>query len=121
MLRLAGEQQEVLVVSDQFGCPTYTGHLGGALAQLVEGEELGIHHIAGGGYCSWYEFAQEIFDQAGVECRVMAGTTEMLARKAPRPAYSVLGTERAEPITLPHWKRGLADYLAQRELAEAAA
>jgi dTDP-4-dehydrorhamnose reductase len=121
MLRLGGEQPEVLVVSDQVGCPTYTRHLGEALAILVEGEEFGIHHLAGGGHCSWYEFAQEIFDQAGVECRVMAGTTEMLARKAPRPAYSVLGTERTDPISLPHWRRGLAEYLAERQLAEAAA
>ncbi len=121
MLRLGGEQPEVLVVSDQVGCPTYTRHLGEALAILVEGEEYGIHHIAGGGQCSWYEFAQEIFDQAGVECRVMAGTTEMLARKAPRPAYSVLGSERAEPIALPHWRRGLAEYLAERQLTGAVA
>jgi dTDP-4-dehydrorhamnose reductase len=121
MLRLGGEQPEVLVVSDQVGCPTYTRHLGEALAVLVEGEEYGIHHIAGAGQCSWYEFAQEIFDQAGVECRVMAGTTEMLARKAPRPAYSVLGSERPEPITLPHWRRGLAEYLAERQVTKAAA
>ncbi len=121
MLRLGGEQPEVLVVSDQVGCPTYTRHLGEALAALAEGEEYGIHHIAAGGQCSWYEFAQEIFDQAGVECRVMAGTTEMLARKAPRPAYSVLGSERAEPITLPHWRRGLAEYLAERQVTEAVA
>jgi dTDP-4-dehydrorhamnose reductase len=116
MLRLGGEQSEVLVVSDQVGCPTYTRHLGEALALLIEGEEFGIHHIAGSGECSWYEFAQEIFDQAGVECRVMAATTEMLARKAPRPAYSVLGTERADPIVLPHWRKGLAAYLAERQL-----
>ena len=121
MLRLGGEQPEVLVVSDQVGCPTYTRHLAEALAVLIEGEEFGIHHIAGGGQCSWYEFAQEIFDQADVECRVMAGTTEMLARKAPRPAYSVLGSERAEPIALPHWRRGLAEYLAERQVAEAVA
>jgi dTDP-4-dehydrorhamnose reductase len=121
MLRLGNEQPEVLVVSDQVGCPTYTRHLGEALAVLLEGEDFGIHHIAAAGRCSWYEFAQEIFDQAGVECRVMAGTTEMLARKAPRPAYSVLGSERPDPITLPHWKRGLAEYLAERRVAEVAA
>jgi dTDP-4-dehydrorhamnose reductase len=120
MLRIGEEQPEVLVVSDQVGCPTYTRHLGEACALLVEGEEYGIHHIAGGGQCSWYEFAQEIFDQAGVECRVMAGTTEMLARKAPRPAYSVLGSERPDPLVLPHWSRGLAAYLAERALEAAA-
>jgi dTDP-4-dehydrorhamnose reductase len=121
MLRLGHEQPEVLVVSDQVGCPTYTRHLGQALAELAEGQEYGIHHIAGGGRCSWYEFAQEIFDQAGVECRVMAGTTEMLARKAPRPPFSVLGTERENPIALPHWRRGLEEYLAERQAVEAAA
>ncbi|HYY73351.1 MAG TPA: dTDP-4-dehydrorhamnose reductase [Solirubrobacterales bacterium] len=117
MLRLGAEQSEVLVVSDQVGCPTYTRHLARALALLIEGEEFGIHHVPGGGHCSWYEFAQEIFDQAGVECRVMAATTEMLARPAPRPAYSVLGTERRDPITLPHWRLGLSAYLRKRELA----
>jgi dTDP-4-dehydrorhamnose reductase len=116
MLRLGAAQSEVLVVSDQVGCPTYTRHLGEALAQLIEGEEFGVHHIAGGGSCSWYEFAQEIFDQADVECRVMAGTTEMLARKAPRPPYSALASERADPIALPHWREGLAAYLAERQL-----
>lgn len=115
MLRLGSEQPEVLVVSDQVGSPTYTRHLAAALALLVEGEEFGIHHIAASGSCSWYEFAQEIFDLAGIEAGVLAGTTEMLARPAPRPAYSVLGSEREDPIVLPHWKQGLAEYLAQRE------
>jgi dTDP-4-dehydrorhamnose reductase len=123
MLRLGNERPEVLVVSDQVGCPTYTRHLGEGLAQLLGGDDFGIHHMAADGECSWYEFAQEIFDQAGVECRVMAGTTEMLARPAPRPAYSVLGTERRDPIRLPHWRQGLAEYLAERKAArqEAAA
>jgi dTDP-4-dehydrorhamnose reductase len=116
MLRLGSEQPEVLVVSDQVGCPTYTRHLGEACALLVEGDEFGIHHVAGGGQCSWYEFAQEIFDQAGLECRVMSATTGMLARKAPRPAYSVLGSERRDAIVLPHWSMGLAAYLAERAL-----
>ena len=60
-------------------------HLAAALATLVEGEDYGIHHIAAAGQCSWFEFAQEIFDQEGIECRVMAATTEMLGRPAPRP------------------------------------
>ncbi len=120
MLRLGNEQSEILVVSDQVGCPTYTGHLGEGLALLVEGEEFGIHHMAGGGHCSWYEFAQEIFDQAGLEVRVMSATTDMLARAAPRPPYSVLGTERSSGIALPYWRRGLAAYLAERGLEAAA-
>lgn len=117
MLRLGEERPEVLVVSDQVGCPTYTRHLAEGIAELLERRDYGIHHMAADGQCSWYEFAQEIFDQAGLECRVMAGTTEMLARPAPRPAYSVLGTERPDPIRLPHWRQGLAEYLAERERA----
>jgi dTDP-4-dehydrorhamnose reductase len=114
MLRLAGEQPEVLVVADQVGCPTYTRHLAAALAVLAESEEYGIHHVAAAGSCSWFEFAQEIFDQEGIECRVMAGTTEMLARKAPRPPLSALVSERPDAIALPHWRRGLSEYLAAR-------
>ena len=115
MLRAGSEQPEVIVVSDQVASPTYTPHLAEALALLIETEEYGIHHIAGAGRCSWFEFAQEIFDQAGVECRVMAGTTEMLARPAPRPGLSLLLSERPDPIVLPDWHQGLAEYLAARE------
>jgi dTDP-4-dehydrorhamnose reductase len=114
MLRLAGEQPEVVVVTDQVGCPTYTRHLAQALALVIESEDYGIHHIAASGSCSWYEFAQEIFDQEGLECRVMAGTTEMLSRPAPRPALSALVSERDDPIVLPDWRQGLAEYLAER-------
>jgi dTDP-4-dehydrorhamnose reductase len=115
MLRVAGEQPEVIVVSDQVASPTYTAHLAQALALVIETEEFGIHHIAAAGRCSWFEYAQEIFDQAGVECRVMAGTTEMLGRPAPRPPYSLLVSEREDPIMLPDWHQGLAEYLQERE------
>ncbi len=115
MLRLAAGQSEVLVVHDQVGTPTYTWHLAYGIARLIEGIEFGVHHMAAAGSCSWYEFAQEIFEQAKVECKVLSATTEMLARPAPRPAYSVLGTEREHAITLPSWQEGLAGYLAQRE------
>jgi dTDP-4-dehydrorhamnose reductase len=121
MLALAEDQPEVLVVSDQVGCPTYTAHLAASIAELIESDAYGIHHLPGGGSCSWYEFAQEIFDQSGLECRVMAATTDMLARKAPRPAYSVLGTERSDARPLPSWRQGLAAYLAEREALEVGA
>ena len=121
MLRLADEQPEVLAVSDQVGCPTYARHLAEAIAMLAEGEDFGIHHLAGGGQCSWYEFAQEIYDQAGLECRVMGATTEMLAPRAPRPQFAALRTERLDPISLPDWRRGLAGYLAERAAPAGAA
>ena len=103
------------LVSDQVASPTYTPHLAQALALLIETEEYGIHHMAAGGRCSWFEYAQEIFDQAGVDCRVMAGTTEMLGRPAPRPPLSLLVSERPDPISLPDWHQGLSEYLAARE------
>jgi dTDP-4-dehydrorhamnose reductase len=115
MLRVGAEQPEVIVVSDQVASPTYTPHLAQALALVIESDEYGIHHIAAAGRCSWFEYAQEIFDQVGMETRVMAGTTEMLGRPAPRPTLSLLVSERPDPIALPDWRRGLAEYLAARE------
>jgi dTDP-4-dehydrorhamnose reductase len=121
MLAIGADQPEVIVVSDQVGCPTYTAHLAASIAALIEGDAYGIHHLAGGGSCSWYEFAQEIFDQSGVECRVMASTSDMLTRKARRPSYSVLGSERSDAVRLPTWRQGLAAYLAEREALEVGA
>ena len=76
MLRLAGSGNEVLVVRDQVGSPTYTWHLAYVIVRLIEGIEFGIHHMAAAGQCSWYEFAREIFEQAKVECKVLSLTTE---------------------------------------------
>jgi dTDP-4-dehydrorhamnose reductase len=115
MLQLAGDHGEVLVVRDQVGSPTYTWHLASGLVRLIEGNAWGLHHMAAGGQCSWYDFAREIFDQAKVECRVLSGTTEMLGRPAPRPPVSALATQREHAIVLPEWRDGLAGYLAQRE------
>jgi dTDP-4-dehydrorhamnose reductase len=114
MLTLAQDREEVVVVRDQIGCPTYTGHLGAGLVRLLDSEAYGIHHMAGAGRCSWYDFAVEIFHQAGLETRVLSMTSDMLDRPAPRPAYSVLISEREHPILLPDWHEGLADYLAER-------
>jgi dTDP-4-dehydrorhamnose reductase len=121
MLRLASTQNEVLVVRDQVGSPTYTWHLAYGIVRLIEGVEFGIHHMAAAGTCSWYDFAREIFDQAKVECLVLSGTTEMLGRPAPRPAYSALTSQREHAIELPSWRDGLAAYLSQRAAEEAVA
>jgi benzoate/toluate 1,2-dioxygenase beta subunit len=115
MLRLGDEQDEILVVSDQRGCPTSTADLGNGMVQLVETDNFGIHHMRGGGECTWFDFAAEIFDQAQMETRVMSATTEMMARTAPRPAYSVLGHGRDDVIELPPWQRSLRRYLDDRE------
>jgi dTDP-4-dehydrorhamnose reductase len=117
MLTLGHDQGDVVVVRDQVGCPTYTAHLADALVRLIGTTAFGIHHIAGGGECSWYEFAQEIFRQSSLEVRMMSMTTSELSRPAPRPPYSVLSTERTEAIYLPDWQEGLASYLAERAVA----
>jgi dTDP-4-dehydrorhamnose reductase len=115
MLRLATSQNEVLVVRDQVGSPTYTWHLAYGIVRLIEGIEFGIHHMGAAGQCSWYEFAREIFEQAKIECKVLSGTTEMLGRPASRPAFSALTSQREHAIRLPSWQDGLAGYLAQRQ------
>jgi dTDP-4-dehydrorhamnose reductase len=114
MLKLAGDLGPLLVVRDQVGSPTYTGHLADALVRLLDMDAYGVHHIASGDQCSWYEFAVEIFRQSGLDVKVLSCTTEEFPRPAPRPAYSVLGTEVDYPIVLPDWQEGLASYLADR-------
>jgi hypothetical protein len=88
------------------------------LVRLIDSQAYGIHHMSGSGSCSWYEFANEIFSQAGVVTRVLATTTDMMERPATRPANSVLASGRETPIVLPEWKRGLSEYLARREQPE---
>jgi len=120
MLRLASERDEVSVVTDQVGCPTWTGHLADALIELAElagGDDVfGIHHLAAQGSCSWNELAIEVFDQAGVACRVLPTTSDAFKRPAPRPAYSVLGSERPDPILLPPWQEGVREHLSERKV-----
>ncbi|MCY4088262.1 MAG: dTDP-4-dehydrorhamnose reductase [Actinomycetia bacterium] len=110
MIRLGSEQDEVAVVDDQVGCPTFVGHLAEAVTTLVERPQ-GVWHIAAGGECSWAEFARAIFEDAGLGCQVRPISTEELGRPARRPAYSVLRSERPGAPTLPHWRDGLRDCL----------
>jgi dTDP-4-dehydrorhamnose reductase len=114
MLRLATMQNEVTVVRDQVGSPTYTWHLAYGIVRLIEGLEYGIHHMPAAGKCSWYEFAREIFEQAKVECHVLSITSEEFGAAAPRPVFSALTSQREHAIRLPSWHDGLAGYLAQR-------
>ncbi len=106
MLRLGAERDEVAVVDDQRGCPTYVGHLAAALRELVRGPR-GVWHLAADGDCTWADFAEAIFEEAGLDCRVRRITSEALGRPAPRPAYSVLRSERPGAPALPHWREGL--------------
>jgi dTDP-4-dehydrorhamnose reductase len=114
MLRLAGEGDEVAVVDDQRGCPTYVGHLAAAVRELVDGDRpRGLWHVAAEGDCTWADFAEAIFEEAGLDCRVRRITTKELARPAPRPAQAVLRSERPGAPVLPHWRVGLRACLAK--------
>jgi dTDP-4-dehydrorhamnose reductase len=106
MLSLAVERDEVAVVDDQRGSPTYAGNLAEAVREVV-GRPQGIWHLTAEGDCTWAEFAAAIFEEAGVNCRVRPISAEELGRPAPRPAYSVLRSERPDAPKLPHWREGL--------------
>ena len=112
MLRLGAERDEVSVVDDQRGCPTYVGHLAEATRELVALPH-GVWHVAADGDCTWAEFAEAIFEEAGLDCRVRRIATAELARPAPRPAYSVLRSGRDGAPRLPHWRDGLRACLAR--------
>ena len=115
MLRLGQERDEVAVVDDQRGSPTYVGHLAAATRALLE-LPYGVWHVAADGDCTWAEFAEAIFEEAGVECRVRRISTADLGRPAPRPAYSVLRSEKEGAPQLPHWREGLAECLSRMDV-----
>ncbi|HEY7380033.1 MAG TPA: dTDP-4-dehydrorhamnose reductase [Gaiella sp.] len=112
MLRLGRERDEVAVVDDQRGCPTYVGHLAAATRALVDGGAgYGLWHLAAAGDCTWAELAEAVFELSGLGCRVRRISSAELGRPAPRPGYSVLRSERPEAPVLPHWRAGLAECL----------
>jgi dTDP-4-dehydrorhamnose reductase len=112
MLELGQHRDEVRVVDDQRGCPTYVRHLAAAVPPLLR-LPGGIWHVAADGECTWAEFAAAIFEEAGLLCHVVPISTEELGRPAPRPAFSVLRSERPGAPMLPHWREGLRECLAR--------
>ena len=113
MMRLARQREQLCVVDDQRGCPTFTPHLAQALLRLAVTEQrpLGVVHVAGAGECTWFEFARQIVIDFGVEATVKACRTTDCPRPAKRPAYSVMRSERrGEAPVLAHWREGLRDY-----------
>jgi len=115
MLRLGAERDELAVVDDQRGCPTFVGHLAAAVQDVVR-LPYGVYHIAAGGDCSWAEFAEAIFEEAEIDCRVRRIPSSEYPLLAERPAYSVLRSEQGAP-ELPHWRDGLRECIAKIRLA----
>ncbi len=115
ILRLAAERDQLTVVDDQQGCPTFTGHLARAVVQLVDAPPPpGIVHLAGAGSCSWFDLAAHVVQLAGLDCRLVPISTAEMPRPAVRPAYGVLGTERDDLPELPPWPQGVEEFLAVR-------
>jgi dTDP-4-dehydrorhamnose reductase len=113
MLKLAQERDELKVVNDQVGCPTYIVDLAHCILELIQSEKYGIYHVSNSGHCSWYEFAKAIFEEAGIEVKVNPCTTKDFPRLAPRPAYSVL-EHMALRLNgfkeMPNWRDSLKRY-----------
>ena len=116
MLRLGEERDEVMVVDDQVGCPTYVGHLAQATRELVQLPH-GVWHLAAQGECSWADFAEAIFEEAALRCHVHRIPTARMQRPASRPAYSVLRSAHKGAPELPHWREGLRSCLERLGVA----
>ncbi|WP_336773956.1 dTDP-4-dehydrorhamnose reductase [Paenibacillus sp. MMO-58] len=115
MLKLASEREQLKVVADQWGSPTYTRDLAIFLLELVSTDYFGIYHASNSGVCSWFEFAKAIMEESGSGTRIEPCTTEEFPRPAPRPHYSVMDhvAIRSNGFTpLPHWREALRHYLS---------
>lgn len=114
MLRLGQDHEELTVVADQIGSPTYTYDLARLLVDMIESEKYGRYHATNEGLCSWYEFAEEIFRQAGMDVRVRPVTSAEYPAKAKRPYNSRMNKDKLEKNgfrRLPDWKDALGRYL----------
>jgi dTDP-4-dehydrorhamnose reductase len=125
MLRLGKEREEIRVVADQIGSPTWTGDLAQAISQIIPllgSETFGTYQYTNSGVCSWYDFAIAIFEEAaklGLPLkvqRVIPITTSEYPTPAKRPAFSVLSTVKISALLgthPPHWRQGLRQMLAR--------
>lgn len=117
MLRLGGERDELRVVNDQVGSPTWSKWLAEVISELVQKDACGTFHASSHGDISWFEFAKEIFELAGLPVRVLPQTTSELGAPAPRPAYSTLDLKKLETMLgrkCPSWRQGLTAHIALR-------
>lgn len=116
MLRIGKNQPEVNVVSDQIGSPTYTTDLASLICDMIQTQKYGLYHATNEGYCSWAEFAQEIFKQAGYSTKVNFISTEQYPTKAQRPKNSKLSKkslEKADFSKLPLWQDAVKRYIKE--------
>lgn len=115
MLRLGKERDTLTVVDDQIGLPTYTYDLARLIVDMIQTDKYGIYHVANtGDYISWYDFAREIFSQAGMKVKVVPVGSDQYPAKAKRPFNSRMDLSEVEKngfTPLPAWQDALARYL----------
>ncbi|WP_312369288.1 dTDP-4-dehydrorhamnose reductase [Lachnoclostridium sp.] len=114
MLRLSEEKSTVSVVADQIGSPTYTVDLARCLVDMIKSDKYGIYHATNEGFCSWYDFAKEIFRMSGRNITVQPLTSDEFPVKAKRPKNSRLSKEKLTEQgfeRLPSWQDALSRYL----------
>lgn len=119
MLSLGKTRDSITVVDDQIGSPTYTYDLARLLADMIETEKYGCYHATNEGLCSWYEFACEIFKEAGIQVQVSPVSSDMYPSKAKRPRNSRLDKSKLQEMgfePLPSWQDALKRYL--RDIGE---
>ena len=118
MLRLAEKNDEIKVLCDQIGTPTYARDLAAAIVTVLRSHQWipGIYHFTDEGAASWYDFAKAIFRLAGKQVKVKPILTEDYPTPASRPAYSILDRSLIKAtygVTIPHWEEALADCMAE--------
>ncbi len=116
ILKLAASRQQIDVVEDQRGSPTYAPDLARAIVQLCHHNASGILHVTNTGDCTWYDFARAIVTGAGLKTTIRPTTSDKFVRPAERPKYSVLSPKSREPygITMPSWQDAVRNYLSAR-------
>lgn len=114
MLRLAKDRDEINVINDQVGSPTYTKDLAPLLVDMIETDKYGVYHATNEGYCTWYEFAKEIFKVANIDIEVKPINTSEYIVKASRPMNSKMSKDKLkknEYDSLSNWKTSIKKYM----------
>lgn len=94
MLRLAKERNEISVVSDQIGSPTYSADLSKLICEIIITDKFGVYHASNEGFCSWYEFACDILNTANIKTKIISITTRDYPIKAMRPLNAKLSKDK---------------------------
>jgi len=114
MIRLGKERDEISVVADQYGSPTYTIDLAEVIIEMIETKKYGIYHATNEGFCNWYEFAKEIFKAAGIDVEIKTVTSNEFKSKASRPNNSRLSKNKCRDnnfCLLRHYSKSVKEFL----------